>query len=481
MPALGALALILAGAAALRLHHLNAESVWLDEAFSISIAHTTLSNIVVETGRDVHPPLHYFLLLFWDRWLGGSTWISRLLSVACSLGTIAAAYAVTARLRSRGIALMAGALLAVSVFQVEFAQEARMYALLALLATLSLYGFIRLFDSASPRWFVFYAVATTLMVYTHAYAAFVLAGQAVTLGFEALLRRGRSTTVLTRWVLAQIVVLAAFLPWLAIFTWQFSSVQRSFWIAEPEWSGLFGPFLTYTGSRTLLYAVGPLALAGAGRMARRSHEPSRSRPAPLLVVLPWLLAPIVLPLLLSRVSSPIFLPKYTIAASVPFAILAADGIAIVPWTVGRLAVLAGVLWLAVAPLEKYYGTIHKDNWRAAVPAVEQQAQPDDLLLFYPYFQQIPFDYYRQRTDTVERAFPLYTPPPPSDGWDRTMERAVGRHRRIWLIMLQGDSTRAPVVAQFQQRFVQRTHQMLQHVDVYLFERPDVPAPVTTPP
>jgi 4-amino-4-deoxy-L-arabinose transferase-like glycosyltransferase len=467
---LAGLAVVLLAAAALRFHHLDAESVWLDEAFSIATSRTSLANIVAENSQDVHPPLHYFLLHYWGFLAGTTTWAARALSVLCSLGTIAAAYLVGAHLRGRATGLVAAILLTVSVFQVEFAQEARMYALLVLLSTLSIYFFVRLLDESSPRVFAGYAITTTLMVYTQAYAAFVLAAQATSLAWEAWRRRERVIPAATRWIAALIVVLTAFLPWLAIFTWQFSAVQHSFWIPEPEWAGVFAPFFAYAGSKPGLALLAPLAVVGAVCLARpRSPNVTGATRAPLVVVLPWLLAPVALPFLLSRFSSPIFLSKYTIAASVPFALLAATGIVAMRWTVVRVALVTAVIALGVPPLQTYYGTVRKDNWRAAVPAIEQQAQPDDLLLFYPYFHQIPFDYYRQRDDLVERAFPLFTPPPPSDGWDRTIARAVGQHRRIWLITLQGDPTRAAVVEELERRFAERSHQKLQHVEVWLFD------------
>jgi 4-amino-4-deoxy-L-arabinose transferase-like glycosyltransferase len=468
--ALTGLAAVLLASAVLRLHHLDTESVWLDEAFSIATSRTSLANIVAENSQDVHPPLHYFLLHYWGLIAGTTTWAGRALSVVCSLGTIAAAYLAGARLRSRATGLVAAILLAISVFQIEFAQEARMYALLVLLSTLSIYFFIRLLDESSPRVFAGYAIATTLMVYTQAYAAFVLAAQAMSLAWEAWRRRERTIPAATRWIVALIVVLAAFLPWLAIFTWQFSAVQRGFWIAEPEWAGIFAPLFAYAGSKAGLALLAPLAVIGGICMATpRARDRTSTMRAPLVVVLPWLLAPIVLPFLLSRIGSPIFLSKYTIAASVPFAILVADGIVAVRWTVVRVVLVTGIIALAVPPLQTYYSTSRKDNWRAAVPAIEQQAQPDDLILFYPYFHRIPFDYYRQRDDLVERAFPLFTPPPPPDGWDRTIARAAGQHRRIWLVTLQGDPTRAAVVAEFERRFAERSHQKLQHIEVWLFE------------
>jgi 4-amino-4-deoxy-L-arabinose transferase-like glycosyltransferase len=466
---LAALAVVLTAAAALRLHHLDTESVWLDEAFSVAISRTTLSHIVAETGQDVHPPLHYFLLFFWGKMAGGTPWAARLLSTLFSLGVIGAAYGVASALRSRRVGLLAAVLLATSVFQIEFAQEARMYALLALLSTLSVGAFVRLLDSSSIRAFVAYVVVTSLLVYTHAYAAFVLAAQGASLAWIALRARPAATTIATRWVLALTCVLVTFLPWLAIFTWQFSSVQHAFWIPKPAWPAIGAPFLAYAGSKTLLWALTPLAILGTVAMWRaRRAEPVVARP--IAIVLPWLVAPVALPFLLSRISSPIFLEKYTIAASVPFAILAAEGLALLPRARLRALALAGLMLLGIAPLRTYYAAIRKDNWRAAVPVIEQYAKPDDLVVFYPYFHQIPFDFYCQRSDLAERAFPLFEPPPPADGWTNVIERATGGHRRIWLITLQGDSTRTAVIDQFRQRFVERVHLTLQHVDAQLFER-----------
>jgi 4-amino-4-deoxy-L-arabinose transferase-like glycosyltransferase len=123
-----ALALILVTGAALRLRGLDAESVWLDEAFSIGIA---------RAGLDEHPPLYYILLHAWTLVAGGSAWSARLLSVLFSLGILVAAHVVGTRLAGRATGLVTAALLAVSVFHIEFAQEARMYTQLTLLATLS--------------------------------------------------------------------------------------------------------------------------------------------------------------------------------------------------------------------------------------------------------------------------------------------------------------------------------------------------------
>src|SRR5688500_1460780 len=86
-----ALVAIVVAGAILRLHHLGAQSLWLDEAFSISIAGSTIDYILETTSEDVHPPLYYFLLYGWVQLLGATEWTGRLFSVVASLGIILAA------------------------------------------------------------------------------------------------------------------------------------------------------------------------------------------------------------------------------------------------------------------------------------------------------------------------------------------------------------------------------------------------------
>ena len=463
------LAAILIVAAVLRLYGLDAESAWLDEAFSVGIARDGLETVLYETRLDVHPPLYYFLLRGWVLVAGPSVWAARLLSVIFSLGIVAATATIGVQLVGRRAALFASALLAVSVFQIEFAQEARMYALLALLATLSTWGFVRLFEGPDRRWFAFYVVITSLMTYTHVYGLFIIAAQGLSALADLVWRRGASGAVWLRWLAAQLLVFIAFLPWLPVFTWQVSLVQASFWIGEPARDSWLAAFLTYAGSEPLRNILLVLAVAGAWRVSRPGQAPPLPRP-PLFFLLPWLLGPILFPFALSYVGSPIFLPKYTIAASVPFALLAGSGIVLLRWRSAQAAVLIACLMLSARALPDYYGVQSKDGWREAVASVESRARPDDLIVVYPYFNAYAYDLYRSRADVIVRPFPLYGPPPPEDGWDVTLGRAVAGYDRIWFVTLQADPTARVALDAIETRFSPVSRDLLQRIAIYQLER-----------
>jgi hypothetical protein len=146
-----ALALVLL-AFTLRTHQLAQKSLWLDEAFSVWISDQPLPDLLSWTVRiDQHPPLYYLVLRAWA-FLGGrfasptarAFWV-RLPSAAFGTLTVAVFYALGRRFADRPAGLLAALLLALSPFHVWFGQEARMYALLALNASLATLGLARLF------------------------------------------------------------------------------------------------------------------------------------------------------------------------------------------------------------------------------------------------------------------------------------------------------------------------------------------------
>ena len=115
------LVILIVAAGGLRVLHLGTESLWLDEAISVTIANDSFARIVDEAAKDVHPPFYYFLLRVWLLAAHPTEAGARLLSVLLGLLLIVSAYALARRLAGRGAALVTAALLALSPFQIQFA------------------------------------------------------------------------------------------------------------------------------------------------------------------------------------------------------------------------------------------------------------------------------------------------------------------------------------------------------------------------
>jgi len=493
-------AIVLIGAW-LRLDHLGKESVWLDEAFSLTIARSTPAYIIETTSEDVHPPLYYFLLYGWVHAFGGTPWTGRLLSVVASLALLVVVFEFGRRIGGRSTGIVAAGLLAISPFHVEYAQEIRMYAWLALLATGATYCLWRLvmalgsppdasegsrdlsMASHGPRpgaamwWAAAYAVLASALTLTHVHGWFVLAAHACTIGLDLFQRRGRAERVVVYWIWAMLGVAAIFLLWLPTFTIQVMQVQAGFWIPRPEPDGLIAALQKFAGAPALLWILGMLALLGVA-VAWRQTPRHIDAPRPLLFLLPWLAVPLLVPFGVSFAGSSIFLPKYTIAASVPFALLAALALSRASrwWQVAAAFAIGGcVVSLSAGELRKSSATVRKDQWREIAAQVEQRARPGDVLIFHPFFTQIPYDIYRTREDLVEAPFPKHAGQLTQATLPYVLDRLRDNHRRVWLILMSFDARKAGLVSALEERFRKVERLRTFHVDAYLCEDPVQPS------
>ena len=467
---------ILIGAAALRVHHLGSESLWLDEAFSVQLAHSPLPTILTETAKDVHPPLYYMALRYWVRLAGSSEAGARMLSVVLSLAAIVAVYRLGSLLFGKPTGLLAAFFAAVSPFQIEFAQEARMYALLALLSVLSLFFLVRLLSEGTRvgSWvFGSYVLSTALMLYTQAYATFIIAAEIAVLVVMLFGSTPDSRRQMKRAAFGLALAVILFLPWLPTQMSQVFQVQRGFWIPEGTRMSLPDTVALYAGSVPLAWVLFVCAVVGviAGLFARRRSATPRRLAVSIAVC--WCLCPIVLPFLISQVSSPIFMSKYTIAGSLAFGVLAAHGIVACfgRWGAVGAAVMAGVLtW---TPLHDYYGTMRKVKWRETISALDRAAEPRDVVLLNQSFSDIPFRYYSHRADLV--VVPFLKDVPVEDltlpTIDALLSLAATGHSRVWVVLSNPDRLAPLMVRHFEHGYSISRHTVEWGLEVYLFEKP----------
>jgi hypothetical protein len=141
---------------ALRLYRLGVQSLWYDETVSAFLARQSLRQLTAHTASDIHPPAYYYLLHFWTRLAGDSEYALALPSVCFSLLLIPLLYQVGRRLVGWQAAAWGVSLLTFSPFNLQYAQEVRMYTMGAALGLLALYGAMEMLEMApksldSPR------------------------------------------------------------------------------------------------------------------------------------------------------------------------------------------------------------------------------------------------------------------------------------------------------------------------------------------
>jgi hypothetical protein len=137
----------------LRVLLLANKGMWLDETFSVWLANQNVVDMLQWMVRiDQHPPLYYLLLHYWIALNGDTPYYARLLSALFGAGTIPIIYLIGKRMSGVVMGLAAAVFLALSPFNIAFAQETRMYTCLTFNAAVAIYALVRLLtDSRSVR------------------------------------------------------------------------------------------------------------------------------------------------------------------------------------------------------------------------------------------------------------------------------------------------------------------------------------------
>lgn len=174
------LLVVCAAGAILRFAALGSQSFDYDEAFTAGIVHGSLGHALHQIPvTESTPPLYYLLAWLWTRAFGVSEVGLRSLSALLGVALIPVVFAVARRLGSPRAGLFAALLAAVSPFLVWYSQEARAYALLALLSALSFWAFIRALDEPHPRRLWLWAAASAAAALSHYFAGYLVAAEAV--------------------------------------------------------------------------------------------------------------------------------------------------------------------------------------------------------------------------------------------------------------------------------------------------------------
>lgn len=382
-PALYALAVtfLTVTAGALRLYHLTARSLTLDDGFSLFVARTSRAEFLHSLASELNMAAYYILLRCWVQLGHGEFWV-RLLSVLLATATIPAIYFVGARLFGRDGGLIAALLLTVHPFDLELSQAVRSYALAILLVTLSSLCALRLLDVPSLHNQVVYVLLSAAAIYSHFLAVLVVGAELLLLIY---LRRESWRT----W-LRLIAALALLLLPILVYVLHAHSSPLA-WVPGLNGRQLLDVLfsLTETKERALAYlAMWLIAACCAVRRSQTAAWPYR-------FTLTWLLVPLIAAAALSPIQS-LWVPRFFSICIPAATLLAAAGV----MQLMRWSRCAGILALLLLVITSSSGVRfylrHPQfsvDWRGAIQYLLPRLQPGDHVAINPYVRYL-FDYYR---------------------------------------------------------------------------------------
>ena len=412
------LAGIVVVAGVLRFATLDGQSYWFDEATTVRLLRMDLGDMLAAIpDSESTPPLYYVVAWFWTQLFGTGEVGLRSLSALAGTATIPVVYAIGARAVSARAGLVAAGLAAANPLLVWYSQEARAYALLVLLAALTLLVLPRALERPSARNLAAWATLSALAVATHYFAAFLIVPEALW-----LFHRWRARAVVP--IAAVGVVALALLPMAitqaendgARFIRGSSEISRLASVPKQFLTGYDAP-----GEVPATIAAGLLALYGIYLLARRATSEEKSGAIPL-AILAALVAGV--PALLSVTGADYLITRNVIIALVPALVVLATGYATA--RAGRGGIAASVLLAAVGVAlcvgvasDKRY---QRDDWRGVAERLGPATAPR-VLVVSPVNGRIPLEIYlpNARKARREEAVPIaeldivtFTPRGPGD-------------------------------------------------------------------
>jgi mannosyltransferase len=388
---------------ALRIHHLGAASLWSDEIFSryyvdIFGVHYALTGGL---SLEMNPPTYYLLLQGWMRLWGESEAAVRSLSVlACTL-CVPVTYLLGRELSGRSRGLLDALLFALCPMSLYFSQEARVYALFMLAASMLLWAaaiFER--EPRSAKAAIFYALSATLCLYLHAIGLLLVVACGCAMWLFLLTQGVRARQALLQWTALNGLVLLLGLPYfLHVFIASRSGIinyMPAAGIHQFVYSSsqlVSGPVTPYPWPGFPLAAVVLLSLAVSLYL-----QPLSRRASVILIGVPCFFFGLVF--LLGRLGRPVLLPRTLAWMVVPLCLLAGSQIR----AAGRIryAVMLSMvaafgtgLWFQVTTPGS-----NKEPWREISQAVGPQLQRADLVVLSPSSDPMVLEYYGPQLKNV---------------------------------------------------------------------------------
>jgi len=228
--------------------YLTSQHIAGDEPFSIYHAQMDLASIYKLLSTGNNPPLYEMLLHFWIDLFGISPLSVRFPSLLFSTLTVFFIYRIGLKQFSARVGLYAAVFFIFSNYHILFAHEARAYALVGMLSSISMFYFLELFREAGPSKksaFFFVLLSNIALIYTHYFGFFILIIQ-VALVLTDKVSREKYWKHL---VLGIGLIALFYLPHIEVVLKRFiDSSSNGTWLAPPNERSLYNMIISFSNT-----------------------------------------------------------------------------------------------------------------------------------------------------------------------------------------------------------------------------------------
>ena len=457
------------------------ESLWVDELHTAWCVNGSLTDVAPRAATGNQSPLYFYAVWLVAQVLGASELTLRLISLACGSSLPIALYCVVRhwtatmeRETSLLAAFVAAILAALDPLAIFYAQEARPYASVQLVAVGHIYIFSQLLKEPTIRRRALWILSAAALFYLHYTAALLLGAEIVC--FAAASRLAKPMSYRPLHFLVDVTLIA--LLWLPA-----ASQLQDIASRRENWAAFVHPQSAPAIITLFPWAMGGVYVAvGLFIETKPKRPPGRIDTA--LLCLTWLFVPLSIAWLATRTDvARLFFERYLISALSASYILAALCVPLAPLRSGRFAVaaacaLAAIYSSGIVEQLRYDGRVHalrREDWRGAVAYLNAQL-PNQRRPVLVRSGLIEADALRDANDAALREYCLYPvtslypldapatdliPLPTTNAGklSREVQQALLAHGGAWLVLRGSKEAMERVERDLQDSFVQSNIQL----------------------
>lgn len=385
---------LLSGGLIWKFYFISYRDISLDEPFTVFHAQQSLWHILsMPANGEPNPPLFMVLLHFWIKIFGTDPSSVRFLPLIFSSLTAVFLYFSGKRFFGLWAGLLASGLFLFSNFHFFHGIEARTYSLLSLAVASSLYFFLRIVKEPVSGWVIAGLVISNLiMVYSHYFGWLIVMVQ-----FICITLYLKERNIIRNVILAVGLTVLAYLPFFYILVKQFLKSRQGTWVEAPASSREYLYQLhNFFNHAEVLNGVLWILITGLVFLFFRKAWKSLSKE--LIIIFIWWFLPFTLMFLVSF-KMPVFITRYLLFNSIGlylfvgvmvYQLFSHNKFLISASVVILLAMMANRM--RILPDDFSY----RESQKAAAYVKEMQ-KPEDMVVLYPYYDELGFAYYYDRS------------------------------------------------------------------------------------
>ncbi len=369
----------------LRLYRLDGPCLWFDEICTTIRIQYTLSETVKHLIYSPFPPLYYIMMKLWTSLFGNNEFAIRFPSLFFSVLSIVFVFKLSKEIFDEKVGLIAALLLSVSAYSINYAQEAKMYAMEWSLGILSFLFFYKYIKTNKIINLFLYIFVTLLCIYTM-YVGYIFIVIQNIFSFVFFKRKQ-----LIIWWAGQLVIIFLYLPWINAFFYTAGHGSGIGWVPRTNnYAAFIGELFTAvlsinTGKKNIaelclyLFLIVSAFINIKIPWKKNIFDVKKEG----VFIISWIVIPVIIYLSIDIFMYPILIVRYLGLIHIPLIILISKGLNKYNKKIQFVLLSLLVVIISINHLYPYYKHQLKfcyQEWRELAGYLRAKVTSDDLIL-----------------------------------------------------------------------------------------------------